>query len=540
MLAPMSGGVHMPDEGVSIGLPQMKRLQKQLTLASCLAAVPFALFADQVTISSPDKSITITGELLSVDDDVYVLDTELGELRLSRSATICEGEACPAAPANLEMAVSVTEADTTELLQALVNGFASTQNLLGLSFPNAGGGVARIELRDSTMTTTEGNVDIAIQPAVTGFEQLVAGQVDLNMSTTPVPASIADQVVAAGQVDLRDERRERVVALDALVPIVHPSNSVRSVSLEELAQIAAGRIRNWSELGGENAPIRMLLPAEGSSLDEAFAELVLEPNRVRLRRSAERATSESQAASEVVSDVNAITITSLSGNDTAEVLPIRQSCGPLAYASDFAIKAEEYPLSQRVYAYTASDNQTAAQSNFLDYVTSPDAQTLIQGAGYVDQTIVTQPISLQGTRMTSAILSASTGATLGLVQNFAQDLATADRLSTTFRFTSGSSRLDTKSQDDVERMVAFLNSDEARNRDILVIGFTDDVGRFDLNERLALLRATSVRDALVAELGGDALAGRIAVSTYGPLAPVGCNTTADGRESNRRVEIWLR
>ncbi len=530
----------MPDEGVSIGLPQMKRKQNLLTLASCLAAVPFALFADQVTISSPDKSITITGELLSVDDEAYVLDTELGELRLSRSATICEGDACPAAPANLEMAVSVTEADTTELLQALVNGFASTQNLLGLSFPNAGGGVARVELRDSTMTTTEGNVDITIQPAVTGFEQLVAGQVDLNMSTTPVPASIADQVVAAGQVDLRDERRERVVALDALVPIVHPSNSVRSVSLEELAQIAAGRIRNWSELGGENAPIRMLLPAEGSSLDEAFAELVLEPNRVRLRRSAERATSESQAASEVVADVNAITITSLSGNGTAEILPIRQSCGPLAYASDFAIKAEEYPLSQRVYAYTANDNQTAAQSNFLEYVTSPDAQNLIQGAGYVDQTIVTQPISLQGTRMTSAVLSASTGATLGLVQNFAQDLATADRLSTTFRFTSGSSRLDTKSQDDVERMVAYLNSDEARNRDILVIGFTDDVGRFDLNERLALLRATSVRDGLVGALGGDALAGRISVSSYGPLAPVGCNTTADGRESNRRVEIWLR
>ncbi len=518
----------------------MTQLCQRISIAALLAAMPAIATAEQVTISSPDRSISITGELVSFDDSVYVMQTELGELRLSRDTTICDGAACPAAAGNLEMVVSVSETDKTELLQALVNGFATKQNLVGWSFPDDNGGVARVELRDSTMTTIEGNVDISVQPTLAGFQQLVAGGVDMNISTSPVPASIADAVVASGRVDLRDKRRERVVALDALVPVIHPNNPVRSVSLEELAQIAAGRIRNWSELGGENAPIRMLLPSEGSTLDDAFAELVLEPNRVRLRRSAERSESESQAASTVASDENAITITSLSGHGDTEVLPIRQSCGPLAYANDFSIKAEEYPLSQRVYAYTADDGQTGTQSNFLQYLTSADAQAMIQGAGYIDQTIVTQPISLQGTRMTSAILSATTGSTLGLVQNFARDLATADRLSTTFRFTSGSARLDTKSQDDVERMVTYLNSPEARNRDILVIGFTDDVGRFDLNERLALLRATSVRDALVGSAAGDALAGRVSVSTYGPLAPVGCNTTADGRESNRRVEIWLR
>ena len=142
--------------------------------------------------------------------------------------------------------------------------------------------------------------------------------------------------------------------------------------------------------------------------------------------------------------------------------------------------------------------------------------------------------------MTSAILSANTSETFGLVQDWAVELTTADRLSTTFRFTSGSSQLDTKSQEDVNRMVAFLKSEEVRNRNIKIIGFTDNVGRFDLNQRLALLRATSVRDALVASLGGETLVERIDVSAYGPLAPVDCNDTADGRRSNRRVEIWLR
>ncbi len=518
----------------------MKYLGQKLTFAACVAVSPLVANADEVTISSKDNAVSITGELLSFDEEVYILSTDIGELRLSRAATNCSGATCPQTITNLEITVSVTEPKTAALLQTMVNGFAASRDLMGLSVPDENGVVARIDIQDFATNTRSGTVDVNLQAADAGFAALTADQVDLTITKTAVPAAIADSIVARGGTDLRDLSRERVIALDALVPIVHPSNPVRSVSLEELALIASGRIRNWSELGGDNAPIRMLLPAEGSSADAAFTELVLDPNRVRLRRSAERADSESQAASIVEQDETAITITSLSETGGGEVLPIRQTCGPLAYATDFAIKAEEYPLSSRVFAYTGDDNQTTTESQFINFMSSPDAQPLIQNVGYVDQTVVTQPISLQGTRMTSAILSANNSDSLGLVQNFSRDLATADRLSTTFRFTSGSARLDNKSIEDVERMVDFLTSAEARNRDILVIGFTDDVGRFDLNERLALLRATSVRDALVGAVGGDALAGRMSVSSYGPLAPVGCNETADGRESNRRVEIWLR
>lgn len=523
----------------------MKKLKLKIALVSCLVIGPVELFAQQVTVTSKDGKISATGELLSFDDDTYLLGTSIGELSIPRNVTVCEGDTCPK-EVGLELAISMNEASTSELLQVLVNGFASKQDLFSSSLPDENGTLARIELRkdidaaDALDAEVESSVDFTYQPALTGFQELIDGAIDMTVSTTPVPAALADLAVSSGQIDLRDERRERVIALDALLPIVHPDNPIRSISLEELAKVAAGQIKNWSELGGEDAPIRMILPTEDSSLDGAFADLVLGPNRVRLRRVTERAESEIQATSAVLTDVNSITITSLSGKGTAKVLPIRQSCGPLAYADEFAIKAEEYPLSQRVYGYTAAENQTANQAKFLDFVSSPDAQALIAEIGYVNQSIVNLPISLQGTRMTSAILSAETTETLSLVKDLAVNLATAERLSTTFRFTSGSSQLDSKSQVDIERMVAYLNSDEARNRDIQVIGFTDNVGRFDLNERLALLRATSVSDALVASSDGDVLAGRIDVSTYGLLAPVSCNDTADGRKSNRRVEIWLR
>mgnify|MGYP006311992001 FL=1 len=39
------------------------------------------------------------------------------------------------------------------------------------------------------------------------------------------------------------------VALDSIVPVVHPSNSVDSLSLDQLKAIYEGKIENWKEIG---------------------------------------------------------------------------------------------------------------------------------------------------------------------------------------------------------------------------------------------------------------------------------------------------
>jgi len=287
------------------GMHKLKKLIIRIALVSCLVVAPVKLFAQTVTISSADGEISVSGELLSFDDDTYVVSSSIGELRLPRNVTACEGDACPK-EVELKFAISMKEASTSELLQALVNGFAAKQNLISSSLPDENGALARIELRENTDAAdnidseVESGVDFTYQPELTGFQKLVDGTVDMAVSTTPVPAASADLADLSDQIDLRDERRERVIALNALLPIVHPDNTIRSISLEELAKVAAGQIKNWSELGGEEAPIRMILPTEDSLLDDAFADLVLAPNRVRLRRVTERAESEIQASSAVL------------------------------------------------------------------------------------------------------------------------------------------------------------------------------------------------------------------------------------------------
>ena len=499
-----------------------------------LAAAPSLLFAEQVRLFSPDGSTSITGELLSFDEDTYVLDTVVGTVRLSRALALCEGQACPPVMASADLSVASTGPETSELMQPLLAGFASSQNLTATATAQEGQAGVLLDLVDNATSQQFARASITTNPPEAGVAQLADGRIDLYVSTTP-----AEAYAAAGTA-LPAQSVERVVALDALVPIVHPLNPVEAISLETLAQIAAGRIVNWSELGGADAPIRIVLPQEGSALDQSVARLILEPNRVRLRGTTERAESEAQAAAAVGDDVNAITVTNLSAHGEAKILPIQQTCGPLAHASAFAIKAEEYPLSQRIYAHTATQALAPLKAGFLDYLSSPDAQDLIETGQYTSQTIAIKPVELQGLRVNTAIVSAATPEALTAVQNFAREVAVADRLSTTFRFTSASSDLDSKSLLDLQRVATFLTSAEIGARQVMAIGFSDDVGRFDLNERLALLRATSVRDALVAATGGTALAEQISISAYGPLAPVGCNDTQKGRESNRRVKVWLK
>lgn len=86
----------------------------------------------------------------------------------------------------------------------------------------------------------------------------------------------------------------------------------------------------------------------------------------------------------------------------------------------------------------------------------------------------------------------------------------------------------------VEKLVGFLK--QYPQRKVVVEGFTDSVGSEQSNEALSTRRADAVRDAMI-----DMGVGIDQVSTHGhgEAYPVASNTSAAGRQFNRRVEIIL-
>ena len=53
---------------------------------------------------------------------------------------------------------------------------------------------------------------------------------------------------------------EHKVAIDALTPVVHPSNPVKNLTIEQLSLIYQGKIRNWKEVGGKDLQIVVDVP----------------------------------------------------------------------------------------------------------------------------------------------------------------------------------------------------------------------------------------------------------------------------------------
>ncbi|MEM6339878.1 MAG: phosphate ABC transporter substrate-binding/OmpA family protein [Pseudomonadota bacterium] len=518
-----------------------RKYRRLTSVASVLAILALPALSQTVTIQTVDGNISIQGRIMGFDGENYDLDSAIGRTTIPAAAVVCIGEACPVIEdeSGLTGALAVLDRPSMAIFNELIDSYVANRDL---SMEREGGDALSTTALNFTDDENEeaGRLEITASSQEESFRALVSGEQKFVLSTAPIEDALAEQLASEGFPDLRDPGREVIVALDAVVPVVHPTNNTRDISLPVMARIAAGRIQNWSDLGGPDLPIRIVLPEDESSISKVFDERVMRPNRLRLNRRLERVANEAEAAAIVKSDPAAISLVSNALAEETKRLPIRQVCGPLSLASDFSVKAEEYPLARRVLVYTSGEALSEGLKDLLSYAGSADAQAEYLEAGFVGQTVETVPMSLHGSRLASAILAAETPEEFSVTRQLTQELTQADRISTTFRFEAGSTELDNKSRRDAVRIASYLMQPENADREILLFGFTDSVGRDDLNRLLSLQQAERISQAIIDASTGQISRDRISVTSYGSIAPVGCNDTVEGRNSNRRVEVWIR
>src|SRR5262249_3342428 len=93
---------------------------------------------------------------------------------------------------------------------------------------------------------------------------------DLGASSRPVNADELKQAARLG-VTLR----EYVLAYDGIAVIVHPSNPLRALSLDEVAAVFTGGARDWRAVGGASRPIPVLSRPTYSGTHAFFRDKVL-------------------------------------------------------------------------------------------------------------------------------------------------------------------------------------------------------------------------------------------------------------------------
>ncbi len=169
---------------------------------------------------------------------------------------------------------------------------------------------------------------------------------------------------------------EHVVALDCIVPIVHPSNPVKNLTAEQLQAIYTGKVHNWSELGGKDEPILVVSRDAASGTFEVWNKLILKKAAQRGDVMIEESNS---AVAEIVSSKpNALgyvgigylapTIKGLSVNGIEATVETAQN--------------SSYPVSRKLYMYTNGE-PTGAVKQFLDFVTSPEGAEIAADEGFV-------------------------------------------------------------------------------------------------------------------------------------------------------------
>ncbi|WP_046244620.1 OmpA family protein [Hymenobacter terrenus] len=101
-------------------------------------------------------------------------------------------------------------------------------------------------------------------------------------------------------------------------------------------------------------------------------------------------------------------------------------------------------------------------------------------------------------------------------------------------FDTNSASLRPASESDITKMAAVLQKYPDTN--VLIEGHTDNTGSDAINQPLSERRAQAVANSTVAK---GVSSTRITSSGYGSAQPVADNSTAEGRQANRRVEIAI-
>ena len=177
--------------------------------------------------------------------------------------------------------------------------------------------------------------------------------------------------------DLKDEEAAKVkatvLAYDGVAVITNTGNSVKELTIGQIRDIFTGKITNWSEVGGSNAPIVVVSREAGSGTRTAFEEGV-EYSEEELVKDAIISKGNGDVKTTVSTNENAIGFVSFEYVDDAISSINVNGIEPTAAN----VKAGSYALSRPFLAVTNEQYITEDSQKLIDYITSEEGQQIVE------------------------------------------------------------------------------------------------------------------------------------------------------------------
>lgn len=192
------------------------------------------------------------------------------------------------------------------------------------------------------------------------------------------------------------------IGLDGVAVIVSSANPLNAISKKQVQDIYTGKITNWKELGGDDAPIQLIAKEEGRSTLELFLhyfdleskEIGTGANKITVHKTKEDAdfsTAEAsiigankEAIAKVITKTNAIAYVSIG---TAQ--EIAHKGGKVKLLDLDGVKAtienvanETFPLRRPLHVVTNGEPKGAVKE-FIDFLLSEDGQKIVKSHEFI-------------------------------------------------------------------------------------------------------------------------------------------------------------
>jgi len=212
-------------------------------------------------------------------------------------------------------------------------------------------------------------VDVRGGGSSTGFQALIAGDVEIAQASRPIKGSEMDAAVANGI-----HPYEIPVAIDGIAVLVHSSNPITELDMDSLQGIYNGTITNWDEVGGYDMGIVAYGRENVSGTYAFFQEHVLDGEEYSPEM--DRLAGNQAIANAVNNDPQAIGYVGLGyarGLSNLKILYLKADDSSMAYSplNEEAVTTGDYVLARYLYLYT-DGRPSGMIRDYVEWILSAD------------------------------------------------------------------------------------------------------------------------------------------------------------------------
>ena len=212
----------------------------------------------------------------------------------------------------------------------------------------------------------------------TGFAALQDRKTDLCNASRKIKAKeIATCMAAFGGA----KPTEYKVAVDGLSVYVNAENPVKELTIEQVELIFTGKIKNWKEVGGKDAPIVLYSRENSSGTYEFFKEHVLQGKD--FAASAQPMQGTALVLQSVAKEKNGIGYGGAAYGVGAKHVAIKPNASEAAIEpTEENVLNQKYPIWRYLYIYVNPALDKGDIAAYLNWIRSDDGQKVVKDIGY--------------------------------------------------------------------------------------------------------------------------------------------------------------